>query len=52
MRRFLDRLLDAGHLVGCKVVSHYDVVALERGDQALLDIGQEHLSIHGAVILL
>jgi hypothetical protein len=55
---FLDRLSDAGHLVGCKVVDHDDVVAPERGDQAPLDISQERLSIHGslddhgAVILL
>ena len=46
---FLDRLSDAGHLVGGKVVDHDDVVALERGNQALLDIGQEHLSIHGSL---
>src|SRR6266478_1680741 len=47
--RFLDRLSDAGHLVGRKVVYHDDVVSLERGNQALLDIGQEHLSVHGSL---
>src|SRR6266700_2955369 len=44
--RFLDCLTDTRHFVGRKVVYHDDVVALERGSQALLDIGQEHLSGH------
>src|SRR5271165_876207 len=47
--RFLDCRLDAGNFVGCKVVCHDDVIALERGNQALLDVGQEHLSVHGSL---
>jgi hypothetical protein len=44
---FLDRLPDAGHLVGSEVVDHDNVVAPERRNQELLDIGQECLSGHG-----
>jgi len=44
--RFLNRLPDASHLVGLEVVHHDDVVAPERWDQALLDVGPEHLSRH------
>ena len=35
--------------MGLEVIHHDDVVALERWDQALLDIGQEHLSRHRPV---
>jgi len=35
--------------VGLEVVHHDDVVALERGDQTSLHIGQEHLSRHWPV---
>src|SRR6185436_13742881 len=37
--RFLDRLPDAGDLVGCEVVNHDNIAALERRNQALLDVG-------------
>ena len=47
--RFLNRLPDACDLVDLEVIHHDDVVALERWDQALLDIGQEHLSRHRPV---
>jgi hypothetical protein len=45
--RFLDRILDAGDLVGCEVVHHDNVAALERGNQALLDVSAKQLSAHG-----
>lgn len=44
----LDRFQDAGDLVSCEVVDHDDIVALERVNQALLDIGHEHLAGHGS----
>jgi hypothetical protein len=47
--RFLDRLSDAGDLVGSEVVHHDDVVAPKRRNQALLDVGQEHLACHRPV---
>src|ERR1700756_4352695 len=47
--RLLDRLADAGHLVGSVIVHHDDVVAPERRNQALFDIGPEHLSRHRSV---
>src|SRR6478672_7710276 len=56
--RFLNRLANGGPHVDAAVIHHDDVVAPERGNQALLDIGEEHLSRHGtfdpigAVILL
>src|ERR1700726_556154 len=45
--RFLNRLLDARDLVGLEVVHHNDVIAPQRWNQALLNIGAEHLSRHG-----
>jgi len=33
--------------VDAAVIHHDDVVSPERGNQALLDIGEEHLSSHG-----
>src|SRR5712691_771070 len=45
--RFLNCLPDAWDLVGSEVIHHHDVVAVERRNQALLDIGQEYLSAHG-----
>src|SRR6476620_10392559 len=56
--RFLNRLANGGPHVDAAVIHHDDVVAPERGNQALLDISEEHLSSHGtfdhhwAVILL
>ena len=45
--RFLNRLPDARDPVGFEVVHHDDVIAPQRWNQALLDIGPEHLSRHG-----
>jgi len=47
--RFLDRLANTRNQVDTAVVHHDDVVAPECGNQALLDIGEEHLSGHGAL---
>src|SRR5713101_5413821 len=47
--RFLNRLPNAGNQVDTAVVHHDDVVAPECGNQALLDIGEEHLSGHGTL---
>src|SRR5256885_11724584 len=47
--RFLNRLPNAGPRVDSAVIHHHDVVAPERGDQALLDICEEHLSGHGTL---
>src|ERR1043166_4733859 len=41
-----DLLLDACDLVGFKVVQHDDVFAPQGWNQALFDIGSEHLSVH------
>ena len=35
--------------MGCEVVHHHNIAALERGNQALLDVGSKHLSGHGAL---
>ena len=45
--RFIDRQTDGGPHVDAAVIHHDDVVAPERGNQTLLDIGEEHLSGHG-----
>src|SRR5229473_4637587 len=45
--RFLDRLSNTGNQVDPAVIHHDDVIAPERRYQALLDIGEEHLTIHG-----
>jgi hypothetical protein len=45
----LDCLADGRSFVNIDVVHDDDIAAPERGDQTLLDIGQEHLSVHGAV---
>src|ERR1700741_3123797 len=45
--RFLNRRRDAGDLVDLEVVHHDDVIAPQRWDQALLNIGPEHLARHG-----
>src|SRR6266568_8757669 len=47
--RFLDRLSNAGNQVDSAVIHYDDVIAPERGNQALLDIGEEHLSGHGTL---
>src|SRR5262249_14400542 len=43
---FLDRLSNASYQVDAAVVHHDDVVAPECGNQALLDISEEHLAGH------
>src|SRR5262245_11756303 len=45
----LDCLPDANYLVGSVIVHHNDVAAPERRNQALLDIGPEHLSCYRSV---
>src|SRR3954452_3384888 len=56
--RFLDRRPNAEPQMDAAVIHHDDVVALERGNQTLRDIGEEHLAVIapattiGAVILL
>src|SRR5262249_37535216 len=45
--RLPNRLLDASDLVGLEVVQHDDVFAPQGRNQALLNIGPEHLSGHG-----
>src|ERR1700736_2104746 len=47
--RLLNRLPNGGSHVDSAVIHHDDVVAPERGNQALLDIGEEHVSGHGAL---
>src|SRR5258706_14359845 len=44
--RLLNCFPYAGDLVSSVVIQHHDIVALKRWDQALLHIGQEHLSRH------
>src|SRR6266446_2330079 len=46
---FLDRLSNTGNQVDSAVIHYDDVIAPERGDQALLDIGEEHLTGHGTL---
>jgi len=36
-----------GDLIGSEIVHHQAIVALERWNQALLDMGEEDLSGHG-----
>src|SRR5438105_8370854 len=45
--RLLNCFPYARDLVSSVVIQHHDIVALKRWDQALLHIGQEHLSGHG-----
>ena len=42
----LDRLANAGNLMGRQVVDHDDIVAFERRGETLFDISQELLSCH------
>ena len=44
----LNGLADAGNLVRREVIGDDNIVALECGDQAVLDIGPKHLPVHGA----
>jgi len=46
---FLDRIANAGDQVDSAIVHDDDIVAPECGDQALLDIGEEHFSGHGTL---
>src|SRR6266481_1391847 len=46
---FLNRLLNTGNQVNPAVIHDDDVIAPERGNQALLDIGEEHLTGHGTL---
>src|SRR5215468_2632435 len=45
----LDCRTYARAFVSADIVHHNDIVALEGRNQALLDIGQEHLCVHGAL---
>ena len=47
--RTLDSFPYAWGLVSAEVIHHDDIIALERGNQALLDIGKEHFSVHGTL---
>src|SRR5215468_6281173 len=47
--RVLDRLTYARTFVNADIVHYDDIAAFERGNQALLDIGQERLCVHGPV---
>src|SRR5438067_3220388 len=44
-----DRLLHASDFMKRDVVDHHNVAALERWNQALLDISQESLAVHGSL---
>jgi len=44
-----NRLSYTEDFVGCKIVHHDDIVSVERGDEALFDIGKEHFSVHRPV---
>ena len=46
--RLLDRFLDPRNLMGVQIVHHDDVAAPEYRGQALLDVGSEDISGHGA----
>src|SRR6478609_7270359 len=47
--RTLDGFPHAWRLVSTEVVHHNDIVAFERRNQELLDIGKEHFSVHGTL---
>src|SRR5882762_1576261 len=47
--RLLDRLTNSCSFVNVDVVHDDDIAAPERGDQALLDVGEEHLCVHGTI---
>jgi hypothetical protein len=47
--RVFDRLADGCSFVNIDVVYNDDVAAPERGDQPMLDIGPEHLCVHGTI---
>src|ERR1700756_4365571 len=47
--RSFDRLSNTGNQVDSAVIHDDDVIAPERGNQALLDIGEEHFSSHGTL---
>src|SRR5260370_10793724 len=47
--RFLNCFPYAVDLVGSEVIDHDYVVASQRRNQELLDIGQEYLSVHGSL---
>ena len=44
-----NRLTYAGTFVSADIVHHDDIAPFEGRNQALLDIGQEHLCVHGAL---
>ena len=46
---FFDRLPNAGPQMDPAVVHHNYIIALERGNQALHDISEEHLAGHGSL---
>src|ERR1700676_4960086 len=47
--RFLNRLSNTGNQVHPAVIHDDDVIAPERENQALLDIGEKHLTVHGTL---
>src|ERR1700752_2748495 len=47
--RFLNRLSNTGNQVNPAVIHDDDVIAPERENQALLDIGEKHLTVHGTL---
>jgi hypothetical protein len=47
--RARNRLSYPSDFVGAKIVHHHDVVALERWQEALFDVGKEHFSGHRPV---
>src|SRR5712672_3300111 len=44
--RGFDRLTDTGDFVGTKIIDHHDIISLQCGQEAMFDIGKEHLSGH------
>jgi hypothetical protein len=46
-----NRLLYARDFMGSEVIHHNDVVATQRWNQALFDVGAEYLSGHGAPVM-
>src|SRR4030081_3072719 len=47
--RLLNRLSNTGNQVNPAVSHEHQVLAPERGNQALLDIGEEHPTVHGTL---
>ena len=45
-----DRIADSGGFVGRQIVHHDDVDLRQGRDQNLLNTGEEHVAVHGAVV--